>query len=187
MKRFATLLMFVTASLLVLGCASTTVIDASWDKTAVDEINNRAEEGDATVTFTDEHESSGWLEVSPELFPLGAEPSVRRSDIGQIRFSRRNSRRGAVKGLVAGAGIGGVLGGAFGVVLIGFCEMDGGCDRSKAALIGVPGLLGAASVGLLGAVVGATVGARETTIYRFRPDTPQEVKVVIGVGQNRPL
>jgi hypothetical protein len=88
----------------------------------------------------------------------------------EVRFRYRGSPLGAVIGVVAG----GIAGYA-----MGYSSGEGSgscCTRKENAVIG------AGILGVVGAIIGAVFGPKKTTAYRFLPDTPQQMSVVIGVG-----
>jgi hypothetical protein len=89
----------------------------------------------------------------------------------EVRFRYRGSPLGALIGVIVGSGTGYLIGRSG-----GDCLGDGGF------LCISPTKMGAAAGGIAGAILGALIGPKKTTIYRFRPDTPQQMSVVIGVG-----
>jgi membrane associated rhomboid family serine protease len=91
----------------------------------------------------------------------------------EVRFRYRLSPRGALIGIGAGAGFGYAIGYGMGSSCKG-----SGCWWTPTESAGV----GAAIFGIVGAVLGAFVGPKPTTVYRFHTDTPRQMSVVIGVG-----
>jgi hypothetical protein len=165
-------------STLLVGCFGTRVLEIDRtneaDRYALVEAA-QAQSGE-TVTAGDVIRfKKNELQVTRDT--LRVEPRGRRSK-GQIsvplqdgpvevRFRYRGSPLGALIGVVGGAGIGYLAAEA--------CSANSGCGFAA-------GFGFIAGGTLLGAIVGAVVGPKKTTIYRFRPDTPQQMSVVIGVG-----
>ncbi len=89
----------------------------------------------------------------------------------EVRFRYRGSPLGALFGTLVGGGFG-YLTGSSAPDCSGYVCID-------------PKIVGTAAGGIVGAIVGAFVGPKRTTIYRFRPDSPQQMSVVIGVGSTQ--
>ncbi len=185
---------------LLLGCGSSRVlpaVNATWsDSQTVALIDSLGKTGRATLVL---YGSAG---VIPEAFYVvgdsihlpGArpnasrfavlqgvrkDPSISRDRIQEVRHVRsRRSAGGAFKA----AGVGSTLGVTSGLLFSLPISVGCNCSAIRSSI-------------QVGAVVGIGVmltgwaisGEREVVIYRFSPDTPQQLSVVIGVSRpNRP-
>jgi len=155
---------------LLSGCASTTVIDSSWDDAMVAEMSDLAQDHEARVTLTDGSDHHGPIRVTTDSVNVGRGTTVARGRVDEVSFVWRNHRRGAAKGALAGGALSGGLGLGVGLLYAAACDGSGaGCveeDQEATAVIALT--LGFAAGGaLVGAIVGAAVGTGETTIYRL--------------------
>ncbi len=131
------------------------------------------------------------LRLEPDLILVDERLSLPISSFNEIVISQ--SRQVRSRGVGAGLGLGALSGAAIGA-LVGAavwreCTCEGfecfGCignPESRGTAAGAGALVGGVIGGVTGLLVGAITGTRENTIYRFRPDTSQQMSVVIGVG-----
>jgi hypothetical protein len=173
--RLMTLLLVST---LLLGCAGTRVLDIDLSNEANRNTLVEAAQAQPGEILTDRDVirfKKNHLQVTRNT--LRVEPRGRRSK-GQtsvplsdgpveVRFRYKGSPLGALIGVVGGAGIG--------YLAVEACSANSSCGFAAGF-----GFMAGAT--LLGAIVGAFIGPKGTTIYRFRPETPEQVSVVVGVG-----
>jgi hypothetical protein len=127
---------------------------------------------DGILTETPSHALE--VDLSEGIVSLDGSRSLALETIRVVTVRRvsRSRRRGFVTGFLSGALPVGLL---YAAAIADYSEDDAG-DVPLAFVLG--GLAGGLPVG----IIGALIGAKETTIYRFRPDTAQQVRVVSRVG-----
>ncbi len=193
-------ILMLMASLFV-GCVSTKEIGASWSDPSVRSAVSRIGLlGSGVVSFRTpadlEHtrETTGRISSATDFYALEGDSihwanlplePISRSDVVSVRWAApgRDRREGAKKGAIIG-GVGGLAAGLLtGLSMTGECEgfLDFWCGAS-AGDVAIVSLGFAASGSLVYGLTGAAIGTKKQTIYRFRPDTPQQMSVVIGVG-----
>ncbi len=180
------LLTLLLGSTVLSGCAGTSVLDVDpSNESDIHMLLEGAEAQSGEIMTAGEviRFKKGKLQVARDT--LWVAPRGRRSAVPtslplyggplEVHFRYRGSPVGSFIGLVAGAGSG---------YLIGYSSTDASscgpisfCITQKGS-----GLIGAVAGGLLGAILGAFVGPKRTTVYRFRPGTPQQMSVVMGGG-----
>ncbi len=193
--------LILTVAVLI-GCTTTKQIDATWSDqgvtTAVTEIGSR---GGGVITYrppADTTSSLKWANTMwvEDFFTVAAD-SIRLEN-SPIRSLTRNQvisvgwvepGRDPLEGMKQGALIGGGAG-LVGGLLIGLsatreCDPDVWLDlfcEANAGEVALVTLVSGASGALVYGLLGAAIGAKKRTVYRFRPGTPQQMSVVIGVG-----
>ena len=194
---------------LTMGCGtSMTIIDASWDdldvRQSVSEIGSRGS-GVVELTSTDQSASgrrvrsqsawSGQFEITGDSlhWTAGGHPPMPLHRVETILDQQgRDNRKGAQNGAMAGLAGGAIVGLVAGLAMTEECDPDvfldlfcGAGGGDVLALTAISALAG----GVAGAFWGAIVGARKKTLYRFRANTPREMKVVVSISppQDMPL
>jgi hypothetical protein len=180
MRHFSIALM----TAVLVGCGSTRTVQTDLrDTETLREINERVGRQEATVILKTHiprtYKVRDMRLKQDSLILPTHDYYARADDAEQILFrSKTHLGRGAlVGGLVGGLGIGVAL-----AVDQKSCQETGGwfC-MSEGAAFGIEFGLGALTGAVVGGIVGAVTGS-PGTIYRFRPDTPQQMSALIGVG-----
>jgi hypothetical protein len=131
------------------------------------------------------------MDLDPKAVRLGQDVTIPRNSLRDLNVSvtRQRHSRGALVGLGLGAVAGGALGALIGAIAVEPCREEEGVllecflePTSHGEAAALYGLLMGTAGALSGIIVGALIGTKETTIYRFRPDTAEQMSVVIGVG-----
>ena len=116
------------------------------------------------------------LRLNDGLVYAGDAPPIAWTSVEEIRVRQFDLKRGrgAIWGMLAGIGVGTALG------------LAAGDDEDKDFIFklnaGSKALLYSVLLAPVGALVGYITGAPKVTIHRFRPETPQQMSIVIGVG-----
>jgi len=123
------------------------------------------------------------LHIDSDGLALGSGAYVPVSNLDEIAIrvpGPRGRGRGAAVGFVAGILAGSITGAIIGRATSEPCEDGSLCILDNGESLGA--LLFGATGTLVGLLVGAAVGTERVTVYTYRPDTPQQVSLVVGVG-----
>ncbi len=174
---------FLATTVFCVGCGTSSVVYVeSEDPDAVENITRRARTNPPTVILGP---------YPREAFPFTRLLAIDRDSVFFIdRRGQAHSKSVAVvselvferKISFAGPGVGALVGGILGG-LIHVRTRDRGGDVVESE--GMVFFLGFAGGILPGAAIGGIIAAAlgsPRTVYRFRPDTPHQMSVVIGVG-----
>ena len=176
---------FALLMILLTGCATTHVVEVErGDDAAISAINEDAARYRATVQL---RSGQALLEARKSLVIAADtvtyvlrhsdfEAVTPLADVAEIRLGTPTWGRAAL--------VGGLVGGvAVGVAALTGCR--DWCKDSDAVVFATGFALGGVGGALLGGVVGVMAGSPRT-IYRFRPGTPREMKVVLSISRATP-
>jgi hypothetical protein len=170
---------------LLVGCGSTRVIDASWEDPVIQErVVSVGQSGRGEVHFRDsDYSRSGpFMLTDAGMRFLGESAyTVDRDRVSEIH---EVVTRGRGLAFLLGAASGGAIGAGLGW-LVGKddCEAENPlCEPFDSAFDNWFLFMGGGVGALAGGIVGALVGSPKVEVYRFSPDTPQQMSLAIGVG-----
>ena len=165
---------YLSASLIALslfGCTSTRTIEARWDDPTRNELIGKASSVmwavvDNPVVRDEQYRIRGPLTRDPFLTAdsLFMERGFGISDVYEISVKRVNRGRGFRLGFIPGAVFGGLFGG---YMASGLSECGGDGGDCTGDMWREGGVVGGVVGGLLAGGVGALIGTKEVTVYRF--------------------